>query len=125
MFDTAIVGSGRPSFEADALAIPGPMLLARATDTDLLVELDRRFPRLSDVRQRTCPQLCPRCSTPSKEAFGIWDRDSLRFECECGFRRTGDGYERALEDYYAECWRTQQAKQKLETAARELRRAVR
>ena len=99
-----------------------PLALGNATDAELIAEFDRRFSRLCDTRPRTCPQLCPRCSSTNEEVFGTWDRDTWRFECECGLVRTGDRYERALEDFYASSWRAKREQAVIQSLLREARK---
>lgn len=85
----------------------------------LLGELNRRVTQIAHRPSHFSEQVCPRCSTPRETKNGIWDRRTLSFECtHCELKTGGDAYERALEDFYAYCWRAEQDEKRLRTLRR-------
>ena len=75
---------------------------------DLAAALDRRTASCPDLG--LSDQVCPRCSTATLEAFGVFSRVEQLFRCEsCGVILRGLGYERALDDFQTARWRAQQA----------------
>ena len=57
--------------EADALTIPGPLVLARAADADLVVEFDRRFKKrdVERSKRKLAGRILRSWDSPDRAAF--------------------------------------------------------
>ena len=67
-------------------------------------------------------QVCPRCTTATREGLGEYSRKENCFRCEaCGVRLYGLAYERELEQFQAARYRAKQASAELDEVLRAMR----